>query len=303
MVYVKHFDILGIDTAQIPCIELQGAPNSATVGAVGLLGMDVTSDSGDIYVCTAVNGAVYTWKSLRDGKDGTCVTKSEINDNGELILTLSSGETLNAGVVKGEPGKDGVDGRDGVGIAAINIWSGELCLSLSDGTYKNFGSVIGKDGAKGQDGVSITNVERNASHELVITLSNGTVMNLGSVKGDKGDEGGTAYRHGIIIEATSAGGSVQLFFDVITPSAYSEAFNLHTLYEYFTLFSTIDGYVQPVTGKVDKSGVKGIPISLSFRPVPNGVGMVVEYMIAGGFSTVDINSYDINIIDDVIRLD
>ena len=82
MVYVKHFDILGIDTAQIPCIELQGAPNAATVGAVGLLGLDVTSDSGEIYLCTKVEGAIYTWKPLKDGKDGSCVIKSEINTNG-----------------------------------------------------------------------------------------------------------------------------------------------------------------------------------------------------------------------------
>ena len=78
MVYVKYFDILGINTAQIPCIELQGAPTTATEGAVGLLGMDMLSEGKDIYVCTAVNGAIYTWQSLRDGKDGSCVVKAEI---------------------------------------------------------------------------------------------------------------------------------------------------------------------------------------------------------------------------------
>ena len=38
MHYVKHFKINGVDTKQVACIELQGAPNAATEGAVGVLG-------------------------------------------------------------------------------------------------------------------------------------------------------------------------------------------------------------------------------------------------------------------------
>ena len=178
MEYVKSFDILGIDTAQIPCIELQGVPNAATVGAVGLLGMDVTSEGREIYVCTAVNGAVYTWKPLPKGKDGTCVVKSEINDNGELILTLSDGKTLNAGVARGGKGKDGENGIDGVGVTKAELINGELVITLSDGSEKNVGKVTG---ATGKDGVSIVKVEANASCELIITLSNDTVINLGEI--------------------------------------------------------------------------------------------------------------------------
>lgn len=179
MVYVKYFDILGIDTAQIPCIELQGAPTTATVGAVGLLGLDVLSESSDIYVCTAVNGAIYTWKSLRDGKDGSCVVKAEINDINELILTLSDGTTINAGVVKGKDGVHGKDGNDGVSVSSVELNAdGELIISLSNGTTTNVGKVTGDTG---NDGVSITKVEMNASYELIVTLSNDTIMNLGQV--------------------------------------------------------------------------------------------------------------------------
>lgn len=185
MVYVKHFDILGIDTAQIPCIELQGPPNAATEGAVGLLGMDVTSDGREIYVCTAVNGAIYTWESLKDGKDGTCIVKAEINDINELILTLSDGKVLNAGVVKGTDGKDGEDGKNGTdGISVVDTQlndNGELIVSFSDGTEKNVGVVVGE---KGEDGVSIINTQINDDYQLIITLSNGTIMNLGSIKSD-----------------------------------------------------------------------------------------------------------------------
>lgn len=169
MVYVKHFDILGIDTAQIPCIELQGAPNSATVGAVGLLGLDVTS--GEVYVCTKVEGAINTWQRLKDGKDGTCVNTAIVNVNGELVLTLSDGTEINAGVVVGNKGDKGDKGDKG-----------------ETGAKGDKGDK-GDKGATGEDGVSITKVELTANSELVITLSNGTVVNLGSVKGNQGDKG------------------------------------------------------------------------------------------------------------------
>lgn len=180
MVYVKHFDILGIDTAQIPCVELQGVPNTATVGAVGLLGMDVTSEGREIYVCTGVNGAIYTWKCLKDGKDGVCVVKAEINDSKELILTLSDGNTLNAGVVKGEkgePGEDGKDGEDGIGISEVLIdGTGRLVIRFTNGTETILGKVTG------EDGVSIVKTEINANNELIVTLSNDTIINTGEIK-------------------------------------------------------------------------------------------------------------------------
>lgn len=50
-----------------------------------------------------------------DGEDGIGVTKSEINSNGELVLTYSDGSTANVGVVvgaKGDKGDTGTDGQD-----------------------------------------------------------------------------------------------------------------------------------------------------------------------------------------------
>lgn len=67
MHYVKFFDINGVDTKQVACIELQGAPNAATEGAVGVLGMDMTSPTHEVYRCVAVNGSVYTWELLSAG--------------------------------------------------------------------------------------------------------------------------------------------------------------------------------------------------------------------------------------------
>lgn len=67
MNYVKSFKINGIDTKQAACIELRGKPNAATEGAVGVLGVDVTSPTNDIYKCVAVNGSIYTWELLSAG--------------------------------------------------------------------------------------------------------------------------------------------------------------------------------------------------------------------------------------------
>ena len=67
MHYVKQFNINGVDTKQVACIELQGVPNAATEGAVGVLGMDMTSPTHDVYKCVAVNGSIYTWELLAGG--------------------------------------------------------------------------------------------------------------------------------------------------------------------------------------------------------------------------------------------
>ena len=67
MNYVKHFSINGIDTKQVACIEVQGRPNAATEGAVGVLAMDMSSPTHEVYKCVAVNGSIYTWELLSAG--------------------------------------------------------------------------------------------------------------------------------------------------------------------------------------------------------------------------------------------
>lgn len=67
MHYVKHFDINGVDTKQVACIELHGKPNAATEGSVGVLGIDMDSPLHDVYKCVAVNGSIYSWELLSSG--------------------------------------------------------------------------------------------------------------------------------------------------------------------------------------------------------------------------------------------
>lgn len=80
MHYVKQFNINDVDTMQVACIELQGKPNAATVGAIGLLGIDMLSPTHEVYKCVAVNGAIYTWELL---SSGLSTISSTISGNGE----------------------------------------------------------------------------------------------------------------------------------------------------------------------------------------------------------------------------
>ena len=67
MHFVKQFNINGVDTKQVACIELHGKPNAATEGYVGVLGVDVDSPIHEVYKCVAVNGSIYTWELLSGG--------------------------------------------------------------------------------------------------------------------------------------------------------------------------------------------------------------------------------------------
>lgn len=82
MDYVKHRDICGVKSKEIPCIELKGKPNTATKGAVGLLGIDTSSPTHEVYKCVAVNGSIYTWELLSSGMSTIATTMSgEGEDN------------------------------------------------------------------------------------------------------------------------------------------------------------------------------------------------------------------------------
>lgn len=66
MNHVDHLNLFGVEAKEIPCIKGEGAPTTATEGAVGCFYMD--TDTGRVYKCTAVTDGVYTWQSA-DGAD------------------------------------------------------------------------------------------------------------------------------------------------------------------------------------------------------------------------------------------
>lgn len=82
----------------------------------------------------------------QNGADGIGIANSEINKNGELVITYSNNTVDNLGVVVGADGKDGI----GITNAKINTL-GELILTYSNGKSVNLGKVVGADGKDGAD--------------------------------------------------------------------------------------------------------------------------------------------------------
>lgn len=78
----------------------------------------------------------------KDGADGVGIADIKLNENGELIVTLTDGTEKNLGKVTGS---------DGVGISGVSInENGELIVTLTDGTELNAGAVpTGKAGDSG----------------------------------------------------------------------------------------------------------------------------------------------------------
>ena len=64
MNYVESLNLFGVEAKEIPCVLGNGAPTSATVGAVGLFYMDTSSQTKDVYKCIGAAGGVYTWARL-----------------------------------------------------------------------------------------------------------------------------------------------------------------------------------------------------------------------------------------------
>lgn len=78
-------------------------------------------------------------KDGSDGNDGVGIYDIEINDKGELIITLTNRKKINCGVVKG---KDGI-GFNGVSVTNAQIIDGELIITLSTGREINAGKING----------------------------------------------------------------------------------------------------------------------------------------------------------------
>lgn len=139
----------------------------------------------------------------KNGQDGISVVKSEINSNGELVVTYSNSVIDNLGKVvgsdgakgeKGDKGDTGARGEKGEkGDAGEQGIQGVAGKDGKDGINGTNG-IDGKDGTDGKDGVGINTVNITEDGKLNITLTNGTTLNLGTIKGEKGDKGDTGVQ-------------------------------------------------------------------------------------------------------------
>lgn len=132
-----------------------------------------------------------------DGEAGVSVTGASVNDSGHLIITLSNGQNLDAGLVKGADGTSiNIKGdlsssadlpNSGQQIGDCYLISGDLWVytnSTESGSvngFKNAGTI------QGPAGRGITAVNINASGQLVITYSDSETENVGKIVGDNGE--------------------------------------------------------------------------------------------------------------------
>lgn len=117
-------------------LDAQGYPvapqNTVPVAHVTRTAGGATLDevlNPDIQVNSSVTGPA--------GADGVSVTAAEINGSGHLIITLSTGATIDAGVAKGADGAQGAKGDTGAagrGIATVGQSGGHLTGTYSDGS-------------------------------------------------------------------------------------------------------------------------------------------------------------------------
>ena len=128
----------------------------------------------------------------KDGANGVGIEGATVDENGNLILSLSNDTDIKVGKVKGEDGQDGTDGKDGISITGVKIENGELIITFSDGNSSNLGNIVGadgKDGTDGKDGVGIDRIELDENYNLTIYLTEGEPISLGCIRGEKGENG------------------------------------------------------------------------------------------------------------------
>lgn len=122
-------------------------------------------------------------KDGENGKDGVGLAGALIDREGNLVVTLTSGEAKSLGPVtspaqvevvkgeKGDPGNQGDPGRDGIGLAGALIdHDGNLVITLTNGEAKSLGKVIGNDGSPGKDGADFTDADFDWDGERTIVI-------------------------------------------------------------------------------------------------------------------------------------
>lgn len=214
------------DLSNKPVLALSGSNISLDGTVLDLSGVGAQGPKGDTGATGAQGPA---------GNDGVSVATATVS-SGDLIITLSNAQTINAGNVVGPQGIQGLQGiqgiqgatgpqgnvgpqgpqgvqgdagNDGLTVTGASINTNNLVLTLSDSSTINAGNVRGPVGPQGPQGpqgdgdAGISTATVNGSGNLIVTLNDATTIDAGNVKGDKGDTGDT----GISIASTTLVGT------------------------------------------------------------------------------------------------
>ena len=160
----------------------------------------------------------------KDGVTGNGITLANVNGNGNLIITYTSGLTANAGYVVGPQGITGATGVTGTVYTSVGLWTSGNTYSkntivVSPVDYNTYVSIQevtdtlnppptniaewnlfierGVTGATGVTGNGITLANVNGNGNLIITYTSGLTANAGYVVGPQGATGTVYTSYGL----------------------------------------------------------------------------------------------------------
>jgi hypothetical protein len=209
-----------------PTLPLQAATKGYVDSVVENLPDPVLTLDGltDVFVSDATSGQIlafngtYWYPIDAPAGGGTTISNAAVNSSGHLIITTSSGSTIDAGYVVGATGAQGPAGADGAqGIPGETGLQGPQGIQGPAGATGATGAQ-GPAGVAGTDGVGITSAIVDITGNLILTKSNGSTINAGQVKGVKGDTGeagatgatGATGAQGISVTSATVNGSGHL---------------------------------------------------------------------------------------------
>lgn len=162
---------------------VQGPPGKDGIsikGDPGLPGESIKGDPGD------------------PGADGVSIIEGVVVDDGNLMLKLSDGRVLNAGLVRGPAGEPGESIKGDQGPPGENGMSIKGDPGQDGAPGRDGESIKGEPGIDGKDGASIVAAEIDDGGQLILRTTDGQVLHAGTARGSQGEPGrdGDAGRDG-----------------------------------------------------------------------------------------------------------
>lgn len=150
MKYIRFLKLKGMDIKEIPCIKLNGIPTTSTEGAVGLLGMDVTSENNNIYKCVSAENDVYRWEPIEATVDQIYNAESENPQSGKAVADAISNLNIENGGGEGSLQQhvqsEAWHPNDNLGMQQdINEMVGEDEATIPTGALNNLAIAFGYD--------------------------------------------------------------------------------------------------------------------------------------------------------------
>lgn len=188
----------GVGIQSIEFLSSTGGETSGIEGATDTYQINYTNGTTTTFIVKNGNKGSQGLQG-EDGEQGVSISNILVNDNGNLIITLSNGTIIDAGMVKGADGTsiniiDNLSSSDDLPdsdqtIGDSYLIQGDLWVYTNSDDPGAINGFINAGNIQGPAGVGIATILINEDDELVIVYTNDEIVNLGSVKGPVGENG------------------------------------------------------------------------------------------------------------------